>query len=119
MARTFNMPGSKAGTEYVVVLEADDGDSCTCKAFEYSKSDPPTCKHIKGAWAQWIAETEPSGKPAPAAANKSPAAETVVFSDGLTEHPMGECMVCGQQAPIWATGLCGPCTTGDASTLGE
>ena len=33
-------------------------------------------------------------------------------------HWGGECVVCGQSPVVLATGMCGPCTFGEAETIG-
>jgi hypothetical protein len=55
--KTIPIPSSKKGAPpYTVTLDGEEGDSCECKAFEFSTQDPPTCKHIATAKAQIAAE---------------------------------------------------------------
>jgi len=46
----FLIPSSKKGDlPYTVTLGGENGDTCECKAFEFSTADPATCKHIAQA----------------------------------------------------------------------
>jgi hypothetical protein len=42
----------KGDLPYTVILDGPEGNTCECKAFEYSTADPATCKHIKEATRQ-------------------------------------------------------------------
>jgi hypothetical protein len=49
----YKIESSKQGElPYTVVLDGPEGNTCECKAFEFSTQSPPTCKHIKTATAQ-------------------------------------------------------------------
>lgn len=47
LTRHYKVKSSKDSKVFYTVSLGPKGENCTCKAFEFSKATPKTCKHIQ------------------------------------------------------------------------